>query len=234
MSELYLTITVVNRDSMEDFITFCKQHGGGMVLTAVGRGTASDEVLDYLGLEAEDKAVLFSIASYEQSKRILKDLVKEMYLDVPGNGVSMNIPLNSIGGTMKKFGVSNNLEDAVKTIKTKDGENMNEAVAFNLIIAVTNMGYTDMVMDAARAAGATGGTVIHARGSGMEQAEKFFGVSISTEKEIIFIACSAKDKSNIMKEIMAGAGMKTKAQSMVMSVPLESLVGIRSVEEDTD
>ena len=56
-----------------------------------------------------------------------------------------------------------------------------------LIVVITNQGYTDQVMDAARAAGATGGTAVHAKGTGTELAKRFFGVSIASERELIFI-----------------------------------------------
>ena len=45
-----------------------------------------------------------------------------------------------------------------------------------LIMAIMNEGYSDTVMDAARSAGAGGGTVLHAKGTGRARAEKFFGV----------------------------------------------------------
>ena len=56
-----------------------------------------------------------------------------------------------------------------------------------LIVAVANEGRTDTVMNAARAAGAAGGTVIHGKGTASEEAAHFFNISIASEKEIIFI-----------------------------------------------
>ena len=64
---------------------------------------------------------------------------------------------------------------------------MEKELTHELIIVITNQGYTDKVMDAARSAGAGGGTAIHAKGTGAELARKFFGVSIASEKEIVFI-----------------------------------------------
>ena len=52
-----------------------------------------------------------------------------------------------------------------------------------LIMAIMNEGYSDTVMDAARSAGAGGGTVLHAKGTGRARAEKFFGVSLADEKD---------------------------------------------------
>lgn len=58
---------------------------------------------------------------------------------------------------------------------------------YELLVVIANHGYSDLIMDAARGAGAAGGTVIHAKGTGMEGAEKFLGISLAAEKEMIYI-----------------------------------------------
>ena len=88
-------------------------------------------------------------------------------------------------------------------------------------------------MDAAREKGAGGGTVLHAKGTGMEKAEQFLGVSIAAEKEMIFIVTKSKGKNDIMKAIMEKAGMDSKAKSIVFSLPVTSTAGLRLQEEDT-
>ena len=66
-----------------------------------------------------------------------------------------------------------------------------------LIIAICNKGHTEDVMECARGAGAGGGTVLHAKGTaGSEYAEKFFGLSLVDEKEIIYIV-SKKDAARL-------------------------------------
>ena len=85
-------------------------------------------------------------------------------------------------------------------------------------------------MDAARAAGATGGTAVHAQGTGTELAKKFFGVSIAAEKELIFILTLEETRVPIMKAIMAQAGMQTEAQSLVFSLPVSDIAGLRRLD----
>ena len=58
---------------------------------------------------------------------------------------------------------------------------------YEMIFAIVNTGYTEEVMEAVKACGATGGTIINARGTANHEAEKFFGISISSEKEIVMI-----------------------------------------------
>ena len=111
---------------------------------------------------------------------------------------------------------------------------MEKELTHELIVVITNQGYTDKVMDAARAAGATGGTAVHAKGTGTELAKKFFGVSIAAEKELIFILTRTEDRKPIMKAVMAGAGMQTEAQSLVFSLPVSDLAGLRQLDAEME
>ena len=79
-------------------------------------------------------------------------------------------------------------------------------------------------MDVARNAGAPGGTVIHARGTGSDTSEKFFGVTLGAEKEMIFIVTDKTKKENIMKEIMEKVGSNTEAGSIVFSIPVSEIL----------
>ena len=90
-------------------------------------------------------------------------------------------------------------------------------------------GYEDVVMDAARNVGAGGGTVVKAGGTGMEIA-KLFGMTISQEKEMVYIVSSRKDRDAIMRAIMDDAGAGTDAHGVIFSLPVDKVVGIRNLE----
>ena len=73
----------------------------------------------------------------------------------------------------------------------------------------------------------TGGTVVKAKGTGADYTEKFFGFSIASEKEIHLIVVPAQGRNNIMKAIMEKAGLNSKAQSIVFSLPVSNAIGLR-------
>ena len=102
---------------------------------------------------------------------------------------------------------------------------------YELLVVIANQGYTEMIMDAAREANASGGTVIHAKGTGAEKAEKFLGVSIAAEKEMIFMVTRKESKNAIMKAIMEKAGIESKARSIVFSLPVTETAGMRLIED---
>jgi len=97
---------------------------------------------------------------------------------------------------------------------------------FDLIITIVNRGFDDVVMDAARSAGATGGTVLNARGAGVHEAEKFFGISIQPEKDLILILAKREEKKQIMHAIRNEVGLNKEGRGLSFSMPVEDVCGI--------
>lgn len=94
-----------------------------------------------------------------------------------------------------------------------------------LIIVISNKGYTDQIMDTAKEKGARGGTIVHGKGTASDETRRFFGLEIQAEKEIILIVVP-KDKTNeIMKAISFEHGVNTKARSLCFALPISKLTG---------
>ncbi len=227
MSKVYMMVTITNRSIGSRMLSFYKENELAVNLNMLGAGTANSDVLDYFGLEATEKAVMFAVVTREMWRKLKRGLQKKMNIDVPGTGIAFIIPFASIGGkkALQFFTDRQNFE--------KEEESILKETEYELIIVILNQGYSNLVMDAAREKGAGGGTVIHAKGTGMEKAEQFLGVSIAAEKEMIFIVTKSKGKNDIMKAIMEKAGMDSKAKSIVFSLPVTSTAGLRLQEEDT-
>ncbi len=85
---------------------------------------------------------------------------------------------------------------------------------FDLIVAIVNRGFSDLVMDAARAAGASGGTILHGRGTGVHEAVQFFGVAIHPEKEIVLILTRTEERHKIMAAIAEGAELNVQGRGL--------------------
>ena len=203
MKRLYLMITITNRVvGSGRFVDFYRAFGAPVVFTALGRGTASDDVLSYLGLEATEKAVLFSVVTPSCKETLVKELVSTMHLTAPGSGIAVCLPLSSIGGKSAMNYLTSGDPSKAPEIDIEEDHTMKEA-AYQLIVAIANQGYTDKVMEAARSAGARGGTIVHTRSTGAEDAGKFFGMSIAEEREMIFIVAPTGEKNAIMQAIMA-------------------------------
>lgn len=225
MGKLYLMTTIVDRKVGKKYLELYKSNEQHIMFTSLGEGTASSDMLDYLGLDKAEKLVVFSVQEEDDWLRIKKQLQQKLKIDAPGGGIAFIIPLSSIGG---KKALQFLLE---KQDYQKEEESTLKDTERELIIVIANQGNIELIMDAAREAGAYGGTVIHARGTGMEKAEHFMGVSLAAEKEMIFIVAKKEQKNNIMKAIMEKAGMESRAKSIVFSLPVTDTAGLRLIED---
>ncbi len=97
---------------------------------------------------------------------------------------------------------------------------MAEEKQFELVVCIVNAGYSENVMNAARSAGARGGSILRGRGSANPEAEEFFGISIQPDKEIVLILVSADIKDAVMKAVYKNAGLSTDGVGIVFSLPV--------------
>ena len=225
MSSLFLMITITDRRSTDGFLQLYKSHGVTVSMRTVGSGTAVQETLSTLGLEKTEKAVLLAVVTAESWQKIQKDLRRKMQIDVPGTGIAFIVPLSSIGGKRALMFLTEH-----QPLTWKEESTLKDT-RYELLLVVANQGYTGSIMDAARTAGAGGGTVIHAKGTGTDLVRKFFGVSIASEQEMVFILARSEAKKPIMKAIMAKAGIQSAAQSLVFSLPVGDIAGLRELEQ---
>lgn len=226
MGGLYMMAVITNRNMKDRFKSFFEENGQAVFFETPGRGTASSEVLDYFGLEATEKMVYLAVVTDNMWKRLKRELIVRLQIDVPGTGIAFTVPLSSIGG---KKALQYLIQDQEYV---KEEESELKGTKYELLIAIANQGSIDAVMDAARSANAGGGTVIHAKGTGTEGARKFLGVSVAEEKEMIFIVARTEEKNKIMKAIMEKTGLGSKEKTVIFSLPVTDTAGLRILEED--
>lgn len=225
MGSLYMMTTIVDRKIAHRYTELYQENDLNVAFLSLGYGTVSNEIMDYLGLESNEKAVAFSVVKESTWISVKKQLEKKLQIDAPGGGIAFTIPLSSIGGK-KALQFLIESEDY-----QKEEESTLKNTIHDLIVVIAEQGHTDLIMDAARGAGAYGGTVIHAKGTGMEAAEKFMGVSIAAEKELVFIVTKSEEKNKIMQAIMAEAGLDSKAKAICFSLPVTDTAGLRLLED---
>ena len=98
---------------------------------------------------------------------------------------------------------------------------------FEVIVAIVNEGHSDKVMDAARDAGARGGTICHARGSGNKDIEKKYGIVITPQKEMLYILVSETIRDAVMASINKAVGLDTMGQGIIFALPVDNISGIK-------
>ena len=225
---MYLMVTVMDRKRLRDFVSLYRLRQIYVNMISLGHGTARGELLSLLGLTGSERAVCMALVTENTWKAVKKDLERKIRIDVPGTGIAFIVPMSSIGGKRE-------LRFMTDGQNWKKGEeSVMKGTDRELLVIISNQGYNELVMDAAREAGAHGGTVLHARGTGMERAEKFLGISLAAEKDITLIVTKTAGKNAIMQSVMEKAGMGTQAQSIVFSLPVTSTAGLRLLDQDDE
>jgi hypothetical protein len=167
---------------------------------AAAAGTAPSEMLDILGLGSTDKIFMFSIMPTLFAHEMLHKLKRELKIGTVNSGIAFTMPLSGANSLiLKMFGqVSSETHDNQDTTSDRKDENAVSEMKYSLIVAVVNQGYSDMVADVAREAGASGGTVLHGRRAGNDDAISFWGLSIQEEKDIVLIVADVENKLKII------------------------------------
>ena len=188
---------------------------------ALGRGTAHKGILSLLGLKDTDKDVVFSFLPSQVAAGALRRLSYAVDMDRPGKGIAFVVPVGSVGGAA-----------TLKMLSGDDiqpqGEEKKEMDPYQheLVVAIMNKGFSETAMEAARPAGAGGGTVIHARGAAPQEGSHFFGITIQPEKEMLLIVVEKENKVPVMQAVCRAAGLQTEGHGIVFSLPVTELMGI--------
>jgi hypothetical protein len=190
-----------------------------------GRGTASSEILDALGIGSTEKAVVIVLEEAKLLARTLGDVTKKLSLRNPGAGIAFTSPLSAVNQP-----VLSAFAHEKRVLDTGEGEKMEGndkiVIKYDLIIAVINQGYSEEFMTKAREAGAGGGTVLNARSSMHKGPVKFLGITVQDEKEIIMILSTREKRDKIMEAVSKSHGVTTKAEGIIFSLPVDAMSGV--------
>ncbi len=224
MSELFLMVSILDRNRAKNFLTLYETHGITVNFVSLARGTAANDILDMFGLESHEKMLVSSIVTRDVWRQVKYDLQQKLNIDIPGHGIAFIVPLSSIGGRRQ-------LEFLTEHQNFVKGEETTlKDTKYELLVVIANQGYTDLIMEAARKANAGGGTIIHAKGTGMDGASKFLGFSLASEKDMVYIVVKHEEKNKVMQAIMDDAGMNSMAKSIIFSLPVTSTAGMRMMD----
>ena len=191
-----LLISIVPHEKSERITLAARKAGatGGTVL--MGRGTAKNQILEMLGLGDTRKDLVYMLLDDELYAVVRAAVLKEAEKEKSGFGIVFTIDVEKI------------LKNSSINIQ-KEGSSMTDAT-HTLISIIVNAGFADDAMAAARKAGAGGGTIINARGTGREEDEKFFGITIVPEKEMLLILAEKSKADAILEAVRSLPCLQTK------------------------
>ncbi len=102
---------------------------------------------------------------------------------------------------------------------------------FKLILSSVKPDITDKIVDAAKGAGATGATIIPARGTGIREAKTFFGLSLEAQTDIIMFLVEEHRVLDILSVIKDAGEFHKPGTGIAFVLPVEHVVGLESQME---
>ncbi len=202
-----LLICIVPRHRGDSITQVIKKAGAGGATVMFGRGTARNQIIELLGLADTSKELVYTLVQNEQRDAIWNAVVEAGKLEKKGFGIVFELDV------MNAFKANEEIID--KGADMKDGTH-------TLISIIVNSGYADDVMAAARKAGASGGTIINARGTGKEDDAKFFGITIVPEKEMLLILAEKGKAAEIVDAVKSLPCLAAKGSGVTYCIDVES------------
>ncbi len=102
---------------------------------------------------------------------------------------------------------------------------------FKLILSSVKADITDCIVDAAKGAGATGATIIPARGTGIHEAKTFFGLSLEAQTDIVMFLIEEHLVLKVLDAIKDAGEFHKPGTGIAFVVPVEHVIGLESQME---
>jgi hypothetical protein len=230
-----LLISIINKEDEVRLTDTVNRMCTAVHFSGIGHGTARSSYRSYFGFNEIEKRVTYSLIPGYLEHNILTEIGHELKLYLLGRGIAFTMPLASISNIVEDAVLSSpervdlRAKDNKKSVTKKEKNGMHE-----LVVAVVNEKYTDVAIDAARGAGATGATVFHTRSVANSKAEQNMGTALSEETDTLFFLTSKEYKAKIMETLRDCAGLKTEGGAVIFSMPVDDIVGIGRFEGKID
>lgn len=222
---LKMLVIIVNRSDTDRTTKFLRDKHLHFHLVCLAHGTAGSELLDMLGLGSSDKALIMCFSKSFRIAEILAEISEDLKLDKKGKGIAFSIPLIGVAIPNIASVDRNQVIEWNQKIE-KEVDIMNNNITHSVILAIINSGFSEELVETAKAAGARGGTVINARSTGSGETLSFFGMTVQPEREVVAILVSRENKDQIMDAIEASHGANSKARGIVLALPVDAVSGM--------
>ncbi len=190
-----------------------------------GIGTANSDFLNLCGLGDTNKTIMICFVPKHRTKMLLAEMNQALQLHKKGTGIAISIPLNGAQGWLYKLLSTTDPEQNELGLE-HEVKKMSETITHAMILVTAKQGYSDDIMRTARAAGATGGTILKGLRCSPAEVATHFGISLQDEQEIVAIVVPKEKKTEIMTAISNQHGINTPAQGIVLSLPVDAIMGL--------
>lgn len=209
-----LICVIVNYGVASKITKAAKRLGISGATITLGKGTANNSILNFMGLADIRKEIIYMAAKQDVAYEALEELNKEFEFYKPNHGIAFTTSICRIAGT-------NSI-----VCKTNSHERESEETMYHLITTIVDKGKAEDVITAAQKAGSKGGTIVNARGSGIHETSKLFAMDIEPEKELVLILSEVDATESIVEAIRTGLKMDEPGNGIVFAQRVNKTYGI--------
>ena len=209
-------LSVVERGKGKKLIKTLEEQDVRLHFQCMGSGTAPTEMKDIFGIGSKDKDVIISLGAESVVKELMKDFGNRFHSYSEYGGLMLVLQPNAVNRLTAEI-LNYNIEES----EQKGEPDMKNEHKYSLVMITVERGYAEQVMETAKKAGASGGTIIRGRLAGIEMLEEFVQGEIEEERDIILIMAPFKISTQIMEQVNHTFGLRTKAKGIFCSVPIE-------------
>ncbi len=213
LRKLLLSIYIVNNHDGVRVSKLAKKSGIKGTTAFLGHGTMDSNLLDFLGINDIRKELVLMVSDEETANQAMEAISKSLKLQKPGRGIAFAFEVTRVLGVR-------DLKDM--TAKREERKNiMHEA-----IFIIVDKGEGENIIESAKKAGSQGATLINARGSGIHEQAKLFGMVIEPEKEIILILSDTKKTEEIIEKISKDHHLEEPGRGILFTVDVSRTLGL--------
>ena len=219
-----ILVAIINPDDEATYTSTVNKCCTAVHFSGIGHGTARSSYRSFFGFNETEKRIVYSIIPNTLEHTVLNAVGRALRLYILGRGIAFTMPISAISNIVEDAVLSTpdrDLSDTKSPVNKKEKTNRHERV-----VAVVDQKYTDIAIDAARMAGATGATVFHTKSINNARAEQSMGTALPEQTDSIFFLTSEEYKLKIMEAVRDHAGLKTDGGAIIFSLPVDDLVGI--------
>ena len=220
-----MVITITREDDQKKLEEIFDSMDIPMCFQFRGKGTAPSEMMDIFGLRGTTRLLTVAFLPKMQVRPLFEMMNKQLSFRHKGGGIAITVPVIGMQSGVSEL-LNQENHDKAETLPKGDETEMKEKSEYALIWVSVAGGYSDDVVDAARNAGAKGGTIMKGRRRSSERVSHHFGISMQEEQDFVMIVVPREKKNDTMTAIMNVCGLQTKAHGVVWALPVDEVMGL--------
>ena len=218
---LRLLLSVTQAEDEHRVVEVLQKNGIPLCFEARAKGTAPSELLDAIGLGGTTRVLTAGLLPRARVPAVFDAINKALSYHKRGAGIAVTLPLTGVQNSILQL----TAPEGAEPTDDKEKQVMKEHPYALLWISV-KAGHGDEAVDAARKAGARGGTVLKGSRCSSEAASSFLGISIREEQDLVMIVLPAETKPAVMSALTTACGLNTPAHGVVVSMPVDEVMGL--------